>query len=179
MSEHRITIRLDDATYAQLEVRGSQGQPLAAIVRQALLEYLARQPDAPQTPPELALTVAAMAARLEGLIVEVEDLRTRLDALAAIRQPPIATQRQPPAAVAASSTTPRRRGRPSSPLHHQILALLAAHPEGLNAAAIRVYLAVPRPIGDILAGMVRRGVIVVQGQGHGRHFTLPAAGGET
>jgi len=43
--EYRVTIRLTPALYAQLQARGSQGLPLAAIVRQALVEYLARQPD--------------------------------------------------------------------------------------------------------------------------------------
>jgi hypothetical protein len=38
----RVTIRLTPELYAQLQARGSHGPPLAAIVRQALVEYLAR-----------------------------------------------------------------------------------------------------------------------------------------
>jgi hypothetical protein len=49
MAEHRLTIRLDAALYAQLAACGSQGQPLAAIVRQALLEYV---PPPRWTPPK-------------------------------------------------------------------------------------------------------------------------------
>jgi hypothetical protein len=53
-TEYRVTIRLAPDLYAQLEARGSQGQPLAAIVRDALEQYLARQP----VPPPLAVTAA-------------------------------------------------------------------------------------------------------------------------
>jgi len=66
-SEYRVTIRLPAALYAQLQARGSQGQPLAAIVRHALVDYLSRHPDTPQSAVELATAVAAMAARLDGL----------------------------------------------------------------------------------------------------------------
>jgi hypothetical protein len=64
---YRVTIRLSPELYAQLAARGSHGQPMAAHVREALADYLTRQPDAPQSAAELALTVAAMAARLDGL----------------------------------------------------------------------------------------------------------------
>jgi hypothetical protein len=57
--DHRVTIRLSPELYTQLQARGRQGQPLAAIVRQALVEYLARPPGTPESTGELALTVAA------------------------------------------------------------------------------------------------------------------------
>jgi hypothetical protein len=66
--------------------------------------------------------------------------------------------------------TPRRGGRPSSPLRHQILALLREHPEGLRAEDIRVYVHAQRPIGDLLQGMVKGGVIRAQGRGRERRF---------
>src|SRR5262245_48973218 len=68
--EYRVTIRLTPEVYAQLQARGSQGQPLAAVVRHALVDYLARQPEAPASAEELALAAAAVAARLDGLQVQ-------------------------------------------------------------------------------------------------------------
>jgi hypothetical protein len=44
-TEYRVTIRLDTTLCDQLTARGNQGPPLAAIVGQALADYLARQPD--------------------------------------------------------------------------------------------------------------------------------------
>ena len=89
MAEHRVTIRLPDDLYTQLAARGSQGQPLAAIVRQALIDYLARQPDHPTSAADLEETVAALAASMQDLREQVQTLTTRLDALAAT-QPPLA-----------------------------------------------------------------------------------------
>jgi hypothetical protein len=63
--EYRVTIRLSPDLYAQLEARGSHGQPLAAIVRDALIDYLARQPEQPPSHAETATTlVALLLARL-------------------------------------------------------------------------------------------------------------------
>lgn len=61
--EHRVTIRLDAVLYAQLAACRASGQPLAAIVRQTLVDYLDRQPDTPQRAAEVTTTRAAMAAR--------------------------------------------------------------------------------------------------------------------
>jgi hypothetical protein len=44
---HRVMIRLSPEIYAQLAARGRSGQPLAAIIRQALIDYLAQQPEQP------------------------------------------------------------------------------------------------------------------------------------
>jgi hypothetical protein len=44
---YRLMIRLSPELYTQLEARGSSGQPLATIVRQAFIDYLARQPEQP------------------------------------------------------------------------------------------------------------------------------------
>ena len=180
MSEHRITIGLDDVLYAQLAACGSQGQPLAAVVRQALTAYFARQPETPQSAPVLAMTVAALAARLDGLQDQMDALTAQVEALAARRQPPGASTRQPPGATAADTpptgadtpAPPRRPGRPSGPLRHLILDLLRIHREGLRAEEIRVYLRVEQPRGGTLTGMVRGGVIAVQGQGPQRRYVL-------
>jgi hypothetical protein len=58
------------------------------------------------------------------------------------------------------------------PLRQQILDLLQAHPEGLRAEEIRVYLQARRPIGDTLQGMLKGGVITAQGQGIHRRYVL-------
>jgi hypothetical protein len=86
-NEYRVTIRLSPELYTQLQARGSHGQPLAAIVRHALVAYLARQPGTPESTVELATAVAVMAARLDGLQDQVEGLAARLETLAAHWQP--------------------------------------------------------------------------------------------
>jgi uncharacterized coiled-coil protein SlyX len=97
--EHRLTIRLPQELYAQLASCGWPGQPLAAIVRQALQEYVARQTGQPRSLDETAVTLAAMAARLDGLQAQVESLATRLESLAASTRQTMAdvadTTRQP------------------------------------------------------------------------------------
>jgi len=106
--EHRVTIRLTPELYAQLQARGSPGQPLAAIVRHALVEYLARQPEAPASAEELALAAAAVAARLDGLQAQVEALAARVETLAASGQPLADARWQPEAATAARKRQPRQ-----------------------------------------------------------------------
>jgi hypothetical protein len=175
MSEHRITIRLDAVLYAQLMAQSQHGPPLAAIVRQALVDYMARQTETVASSVSLMETVADLAARLQALETQVAALADRVDPL---RQPAAATAasaRQPAADLAADTPAPRRGGRPASPLRGQVLALLQAHPEGLRAEEIRVYLDVRRPIGDLLAGMLRGGVITAQGRGQTRRFVVSAA----
>jgi hypothetical protein len=84
---------------------------------------------------------------------------------------------QPVADVADTAPTaadtpapPRRPGRPSGLLRQQILDLLQAHPAGLRAEELRVYLQARRPIGDTLQGMLKGGVITAQGQGIQRRY---------
>ena len=183
--EYRVTIRLSPELYAQLTAHGRHGQPVAAIVRQALAEYLARQPAAPESPADLAITVAAMAARLEGLQEQVDALTAQVDTLAASRQPVAASPRQPmadvadttrqPAADVAADTPARRLGRRPGPLRQQILELLQAHPEGLRAEEIRVHLQARRPIGDTLQGLQRAGLITGQGRGVRRRYVVAKA----
>jgi hypothetical protein len=83
---YRMTIRLTPAVYAQLEAQGRSGKPLAAIIRDALLDYLARQPQQPltaddSTPSAAAMT--AMIARLDILEEQIQHLTTQLAALTA------------------------------------------------------------------------------------------------
>jgi hypothetical protein len=93
--EYRVTIRLSPELYTQLQAHGSYGQPLAAIVRQALVAYLARQLGTPESTVELATAVAVMAARLDGLQDQVEELAVRVEMLAATWQPVADTVARP------------------------------------------------------------------------------------
>jgi hypothetical protein len=68
---------------------------------------------------------------------------------------------------------PRRPGRRPSPLRQRILTLLGAHPAGLSAEELRVYLKPQKPLGDTLQGMVRQGLLVRQGDRKGGRY-LPA-----
>ena len=126
--EHRVTIRLTPEIYAQLQACGSQGQPLAAIVRQALVDYLSRQPEAPARAEDLALAAAAVAARLDGLQAQVEALAARVETLAAIRQP------GPPAA--ADTPQPRTVGGQRKLTPRQIRALRDKHRRGVPVPAL-------------------------------------------
>src|SRR6266851_6038739 len=85
---------------------------------------------------------------------------TETSAAAPARPAPAPAQNGPTAQVPA----PRRRGRTST-LRQPILNLLHAHPEGLTAAQLRVYLDVDRNIGDVLQGMVRNQLLTKQGSG--------------
>ena len=168
-TEYRLTIRLTSELYTQLAACGSQGQPLSALVRQALIEYVTRQTGQPRSTEETALTLASLAARLDGLQDQVETLATRLESLTAnTRQTPAAmadtlwqtsadvadtiqqpvadmadTERQTLAAVADTTPRPRPRGhRPGLP--RTTLAAIAeerTHCEGLSlrAFATRLY----------------------------------------
>ncbi len=62
------------------------------------------------------------------------------------------------------------RGRRSSTTRQQILVLLQEHPEGLSPEQIRVYLNPEKPIGDILQGMRRSGVVHLRGDGYQKRY---------
>jgi hypothetical protein len=212
--EYRVTIRLSQELYAQLAARSSQGQPLAAIVCDALADYLARQPETPPSPETLAVTVAAMAARLDGLQDQIEALAARVDTRAASGRPPAAHKpTRPPSGQRKLSATQRRelhrkraRGIPIKALMEEygfsratlyrylqegapapalrparnpgtmrarILTLLRAHPAGLSAEEIRVYLPPAKPLGDVLLGMRRQHVVHTRGSGQHTRYYLP------
>ena|SRR3989442_4400869 len=65
---------------------------------------------------------------------------------------------------------PQPRGRRSGPLRQQILTLLTEHPEGLSPEQIRVYLNPEKPIGDVLQGMRRSGVVHLRGDGYQKRY---------
>jgi hypothetical protein len=73
----------------------------------------------------------------------------------------------------APDTAPARRGgRPRSERGQQILTLLAEHPEGLSAEQIRGHTAPDKPIGDLLRGMERTGVVRVERSGKALRYFL-------
>lgn len=94
--------------------------------------------------------------------------------------PPLRPRRRPPepmaaapAAARASEARPQRRGgRPPSPERQQILTLLAAHPEGLSAEELRVYVKPAKPLGDTLQGMRKTGVLRVRHDGKTLRYVL-------
>jgi hypothetical protein len=141
---HRVMIRLSPDLYAQLAARGSSGQPLAAIVRQALMDYLARQPEQPAAIADLEARLTALTTSLQELHAHVRALAARVDRLAAPQQPGAAEDNQgaattprPPAAMAdtASPETPaRRRARKLTP--RQIRALRDKHLRGVPIPAL-------------------------------------------
>ena len=55
-------------------------------------------------------------------------------------------------------------------MRQQILALLADHPEGLSPEQIRVYLNPEKPIGDVLQGMRRAGIVHLRGEGYQKRY---------
>jgi len=63
----------------------------------------------------------------------------------------------------------KRRGRPPV-LRPGILALLDAHPNGLTATELKVYLGTEKHIGDTLAGMTRDGLLVKLGKRPGLRY---------
>jgi hypothetical protein len=200
MPSPRYTVRLPSALDAAVQehIRTS-GTPFATLIRDALSAYLADiLPTVTPTAADSADTLREVQAHLAALTARVEILELALTAVPTPRRqpddrdatiPPTAADRSADTVPTAADTaadrsadtaptaadtpvSPRRPGRPSGPLRQQILDLLQAHPEGLRAEEIRVYLQARRPIGDTLQGMLKGGVITAQGQGIHRRYVL-------
>jgi hypothetical protein len=110
-----------------------------------------------------------VAATLPALVRQiVEEM-----ALEAIGLPVTATYSDI-ADTEAPADTPvgRKAGRPRGAMRQRIGELLADHPEGLDAEAIRTYLKPEEPIGDTLQGMRRQHVIKTQGCGRALLYFL-------
>jgi len=126
---YRVMIRLSPELYAQLETRGSSGQPLAAIVRDALIQYLTEQPGAAGQQPQQPLSsrsaaraateqpdalqeqLTALTASLQALHAQVDTLTSRVDALAAPQQPRAA--RSSRSAARAATEQPQQPQQPA------------------------------------------------------------------
>ena len=180
----KISVRLTSEIQALLSDHVRHGRRVSDIIRTALEGYLGVRPtEGPTERPtalQLSDAVSDMSDKLTRLASDVSDIRIRIERLEAGKTGPSRvrqeqsvrpTTRPTPQSRASS---PRRPGRPSSPLRQQILDLLQAHPEGLRAEELRVYLQVRRPIGDTLQGMLKGGVIMAQGHGSARRYVVTA-----
>jgi hypothetical protein len=106
----------------------------------------------------------AVAARVTDTVTGTE---TATAAATKTVTPPLRHHWHPPeptasgaeAARASAAVPPRRGGRPPSRERQQILALLEAHPDGLSAEELRVYVKPAKPLGDTLQGMRKSGVL--------------------
>jgi hypothetical protein len=183
----RLPLALDQAVQAHLLTTGTS---FAVLIREALAAYLAdTPPTVSPTGADSADTLSALQAQLAEVTTRVkvlEEILTRWSQLTDRSADSVPTERRQDADSRADTVltpadrsadtlptgadTPRRGGRPSSPLRGQILALLREHPEGLRAEDIRVYVQAPRPIGDLLQGMLKGGVIRVHGHGRERRY---------
>ena len=65
-----------------------------------------------------------------------------------------------------------QRGRPSGSLHQRILTLLADHPEGLSAEALRVALNAETRLDEMLQGMRQAGVVKQRGRGKTMRYVV-------
>jgi hypothetical protein len=128
-----------------------------ALLRAALDAAAAREQEA---------QVNAQAAREERalLLHMLQEMQQRYDRLLEAPRPASVSASAPRAPAAAEPPAAPRRGRPSGPVRQRILTLLRAHPEGLRAEEIRVYLKADKPIGDMLQGMRKAGVVTTRGQ---------------
>jgi hypothetical protein len=70
------------------------------------------------------------------------------------------------------TTPPRRKGGRPPVLRQRILTILAEHPEGLSAQAIKVHLGLEsgQNIGNTLQGMRRAHVVRTQGEGQSMRY---------
>jgi len=92
--EHRVTIRLSPVLYGHLVTRSLDGQPVAAIVRQALALYLGEDTSTRQPwQPPLADTAAGLAAELAAIQSRLAAVEQRLEGLEASRA--LVEKRQP------------------------------------------------------------------------------------
>jgi hypothetical protein len=203
MPSRRYTLRLPRPLEAIVQTHlQTTGIPFADLMRDALIAYLADTPPTgeptaePTAEPTDADTPPTRADTLQRLAAQLADLTRRMERLEQERTPSEQRSRQradrradspadtePTGADRGADTgptgadtpgPPRRSGRPPGPLRQQILALLQAHPAGLRAEELRVYLQTPRPIGDTLQGMLRGGVLTTQGRGGQRRYVATA-----
>ena len=140
------------------------------LSREALIAagYLdaATPQDMPQDMPQELGQATALLALLERLTSAITDLHEEVCSLREdLRQMPQTRRRSAP------QRTPSigRRGD----MRRRIVALLQAHPEGLSAEDIRVYLKPEKPLGDTLQGMRKQQKVSTQGTGKAlRYFAL-------
>jgi len=120
----------------------------------------------PVTAPSTATVTATETAAETDTETATRPIRNR-------RRTPEPPATAPENVPVAEAVPPRRRGgRPPSPERQQILALLVAHPEGLSAEELRVYVKPTKPIGDTLQGMRKTGVLRTRDDGKPLRYVL-------
>ena len=140
------------------------------LSREALIAagYLdaATPQDMPQDMPQELGQATALLALLERLTSAITDLHEEVCSLREdLRQMPQTRRRSAP------QRTPSIGGR--GDMRRRIVDLLQAHPEGLSAEDIRVYLKPEKPLGDTLQGMRKQQKVSAQGTGKAlRYFAL-------
>jgi hypothetical protein len=171
-----VTLWLRHDTKLRLEDLASVWHTTTSeMIEQALAQFHPGNPprigNDTDTAQSQGLTEDAVRAMLLGLKEEMlQELRSEM-AVAATNgnvTETLPAQQYEPGTGHSLVTEPapaRKGGRPRSPVGQQILDLLAAHPEGLSADELRVYLKATKPIGDILSGMKKTGAVTTQGEG--------------
>jgi hypothetical protein len=104
------------------------------------------------------LDTPKLAPALEAPAVPTPDMQHYDNTVLQIPKAPGATPAQ------------RKGGRPRGIMGRRILALLADHPEGLSAEAIRVHLGSERPLGDTLQGLRRQHAVKTRGSGRAMRY---------
>jgi len=140
------------------------------LSREALIAagYLdaATPQDMPQDMPQELGQATALLALLERLTSAITDLHEEVCSLRDdLRQMPQTRRRSAP------QRTPSIGGR--GDMRRRIVALLQAHPEGLSAEDIRVYLKPEKPLGDTLQGMRKQQKVSTQGTGKALRYFAP------
>jgi hypothetical protein len=124
-------------------------------------------------PPGKAVSALATDTITGAETVTATAAETATPPLRNRRRTPRPTADEPEAVPVAAAVPQRRRGgRPPSPERQQILALLAAHPEGLSAEELRVYVKPAKPLGDTLQGMRKSGILRTREDGKTLRYVL-------
>jgi len=136
------------------------------LSREALIAAGYLDAATPQDMPQELGQATALLALLERLTSAITDLHEEVCSLRDdLRQMPQTRRRSAP------QRTPSIGGR--GDMRRRIVALLQAHPEGLSAEDIRVYLKPEKPLGDTLQGMRKQQKVSTQGTGKAlRYFAL-------
>jgi len=112
---------------------------------------------------------AAVQAEIGKLGAFMEQATNALTLTPAPAEPDPALSHDSNTVIQDTSAQPQgRRGGMRQP----ITDLLREHPEGLSAEEIRVHLKAERPIGDVLQGMRRAGVVRLRGEGSQKRYFI-------
>jgi hypothetical protein len=151
-------VRHVERLQAQLSfVQVNEGMAIRNLIEIGLETVEARSPQSPI--PRQAPETLEPAPPL----VTHETLTPEPDAQLPLTQEP---------AVPVQPSGTRARGRRSGTMRPRILTLLSEHPEGLSSEQIRVHLNAEKPIGDVLQGMRRAGVVQLRGEGYQKRYFL-------